>query len=224
MADETDLKTPPGDDAQARPGSDTGHAKVELDLDDAPFLQVPEEKSPAVREDDALAVPESDAPAQNSDDRKKRKKLIIIAGAVLLPVLGAAGWWFFLRTPPPPPPPPPAPEVIVVPSKPAVQPDSDHIKEFAPFLVPGVDAKGETRFLVCKFSTLSKQGELDKEMDHKMISLRDAIYYYLHSKSSDYLTNARNAPAIKQDLIAVLNDYLTQGKIEDILFESYLNE
>ena len=61
-------------------------------------------------------------------------------------------------------------------------------------------------------------------MDHKMISLRDAIYYYLRSKSSAYLTDARNATAIKQDLTAVLNDYLTQGKIEDILFESYLNE
>ena len=61
-------------------------------------------------------------------------------------------------------------------------------------------------------------------MDHKMISLRDAMYYYLRSKSSDYLTDSRNGPAIKQDLTAVLNDYLTQGKIEDILFESYLNE
>ena len=33
-----------------------------------------------------------------------------------------------------------------------------------------------------------------------------------------------SSPAIKQDLTSVLNDYLTHGKIEDILFESYLNE
>ncbi|MGE9985411.1 flagellar basal body-associated FliL family protein [Desulfovibrio sp. SGI.169] len=223
MADETDLKTPPGDDTQVRPGPDPGQTKVELDLDDAPFLQMPEEKAPAVRENDAPALPEVDD-AQAGNSKKKKLTIIAAAGAALLLILGAAVWWFFLRTPPPPPPAPPAPEVIVVPSKPATRADSDYIKEFAPFLVPGVDAKGETRFLICKFSTLSKQDGLDKEMDHKMISLRDAIYYYLRSKSGDYLMDARNAAAIKQDLIPVLNDYLNQGKIEDILLESYLNE
>lgn len=223
MADETDLKAPPKDEVQVRLGPDPGQTKVELDLDDAPFLQVPEDDLPAEQEDNAPAPPEEDESAARN--RKKKKKLLIMAGAgaALLLVLGAAGWWFFLRTPPPAPD-IPAPEVIVVPSKPAVQVQPDYIKEFAPFLVPGVDAKGETRFLICKFSALSKNPGLGKEMDHKMISLRDAMYYYLRSKSRDYLTDSRNGPAIKQDLTAVLNDYLTQGKIEDILFESYLNE
>ncbi len=223
MADETDLKAPPKDEVPVRLGPDPGQTKVELDLDDAPFLQVPEDDLPAEQEDNAPAPPEEDESAARN--RKKKKKLLLMAGAgaALLLVLGAAGWWFFLRTPPPAPD-IPAPEVIVVPSKPAVQVQPDYIKEFAPFLVPGVDAKGETRFLICKFSALSKNPGLGKEMDHKMISLRDAMYYYLRSKSSDYLTDSRNGPAIKQDLTAVLNDYLTQGKIEDILFESYLNE
>ena len=212
MADETDLKAPPKDEVQVRLGPDPGQTKVELDLDDAPFLQVPEDDLPAEQEDNAPAPPEEDESAARN--RKKKKKLLIMAGAgaALLLVLGAAGWWFFLRTPPPAPD-IPAPEVIVVPSKPAVQVQPDYIKEFAPFLVPGVDAKGETRVLICKFSALSKNP-----------GLGNAMYYYLRSKSSDYLTDSRNGPAIKQDLTAVLNDYLTQGKIEDILFESYLNE
>ncbi len=220
VADETDLKAPPKEDVQVRQGADPVQTKVELDLDDAPFLQAPKEETPAVQESDVPTLPDSDTSARNSN---KKKKLIIMAGAALLLVLGLAVWWF-LRTPPPPPPEAPAPEVVVVPSKPATQPETEHIKEFAPFVVPSTDARGESRFLICKFSTLSKHNGLGKEMDHKMISLRDAIYYYLRSKSSAYLTDARNATAIKQDLTAVLNDYLTQGKIEDILFESYLNE
>ncbi|WP_022654963.1 flagellar basal body-associated protein FliL [uncultured Desulfovibrio sp.] len=223
MADETDLKAPPKDEVPVRLGPDPGQAKVELDLDDAPFLQVPEENSPAVQEGDAPAIPEGDEDAARNS--RKKKKLIIVAGAgaTLLLILGVAGWWFFLRTPPPSPD-ISAPEVVVVPSKPAVQAKPDYLKEFAPFLVPGTDAKGQTRFLICRFSALSKDPGLGKEMDHKMISLRDAMYYYLRSKSSDYLMDSQNGPAIKKDLTAVLNDYLTQGKIEDILFESYLNE
>ncbi len=224
MADETELKAPPKDEVQVRLGPDPGQTKVELDLDDAPFLQVPEEEDlPAEQEGAVPATPEEDEAAARR--KKKKKKLIIMAGAgaLLLLILGVAGWWFFLRTPPPAPD-LPAPEVIVVPSKPAVQTKPDYVKEFAPFLVPGTDAKGQTRFLICKFSALSKDPGLGKEMDHKMISLRDAMYYYLRSKSSDYLMDSRNGPVIKQDLTAVLNDYLTQGKIEDILFESYLNE
>ena len=157
---------------------------------------------------------------------KRKKKLFLqAAGAVvgLLLILGAAAWWFFLRTPPPAPD-ALKPEVIVVPSKPTVKTKPDYIKEFAPFLVPRDDGKSKTRFLVCKFSAVSKDAGLGKEMDQKMISLRDAMYYYLRSKSSEYLMDPRNGPAIKQDLTSVLNDYLTHGKIEDILFESYLNE
>ncbi len=57
-----------------------------------------------------------------------------------------------------------------------------------------------------------------------MLSLRDAIYYYLRSKESAFLMDAHNGPEIKKDLLGVLNDYMTQGNIEDILFESYLNQ
>ena len=57
-----------------------------------------------------------------------------------------------------------------------------------------------------------------------MIALRDALYFYLSSKSNDYLLNPSNAVTIKKDLTGILNDYLAQGRIDDVLFESYLNE
>ena len=54
--------------------------------------------------------------------------------------------------------------------------------------------------------------------------MRDALYFYLSSKSDEFLLNPANTATIKKDLSGVLNDYLTQGRIDDILFESYLNE
>ena len=198
--------------------------KVELDLDDAPFLKADEPAPPPVpRGDTAPAEPGEEAPAAG---KGKRKKLLIIAAAagVVLLVAAAAVWWFMFRTPPPPPPEPPKPDVVVVPSAPAAQSSPDIVKEFAPFVVPTQEEQGGTRFLVCKFSAIIKDPALTREIDQRMLSLRDAIYFYLRSKDDAFLRDARNGQQIKSDLLGVLNDYMAQGKIEDILFESYLNQ
>lgn len=205
------------------PGGVAGK-KVELDLDDAPFLQNEEKASaPAPRDADVPANPDEDAPAP--DTGKKRKRLLILAGigAGVLLVAAAAIWWFVFRTPPPPPPQTPGPQVVVVPSAPAPQQKREIIKEFAPFVVPETDASNGARFLVCKFSAILTDPALEHEVDQHMLSLRDAIYFYLRSKDDAFLADAHNGPEIKRDLLSVLNDYLTQGKIEDILFESYLS-
>lgn len=220
---ETDLKqAAPLDVEVAGAGAASPLKKVELDLDDAPFLQADEPaEAPVPRDADLPAAP--DAPAAGGG---KRKKLLILGAAagVLLLAAAAAVWWFVFRTPPPPPPEAPKPEVVVVPSTPPAQSAPDIIKEFAPFMVPTQDAQGGTRFLVCKFSAIIGNEGTGREMDEHMLSLRDAIYYYLRSKESAFLMDAHNGPEIKKDLLGVLNDYMTQGKIEDILFESYLNQ
>ena len=208
------------DEVQINVGQEAGLRKVELDLDDAPFLKEQETSLPEVKDDAPLQVA-AEAPAPS-----KKKKLLLIAGAAALLVLlvaAAAVWWFVLRTPPPPPPEPVKPEVVVVPSAqaPGVQPEM--VKELAPFVIPRQTPQGP-RFLICKFSTVSKSPRVGAEIDHKLISLRDALYFYLSSKTDEYLLEPANAPAIKKDLSGVLNNYLTQGRIDDILFESYLNE
>ena len=53
---------------------------------------------------------------------------------------------------------------------------------------------------------------------------RDALFFYLSGKSDDYLLNPDNAVNIKRDLTSILNDYLSSGHIDDVLFESYLAE
>jgi flagellar FliL protein len=226
VADRTRLKEAPADDeVQVAESDDLIHKKVQLDLDDAPFLQEKEQASPPAEG----GVPSGQGLPEGTENTAPKqgigkKKLAVLAGAVLLLVAAlAGGWWFFLREP--------ArlssdakPEVIVVPSKPAAQAAPDYIREFSPFLVYHSDGAEVGRFLVCKFATLTKVQNLNREMDQKMLPLRDAVYYYLRSKTPEYLTNSGSLPEIKKDLTAVINHYLTQGQIEDILFESYLNE
>ncbi len=219
MAENQDLKEAPAkDELQVAVSPDTSLRKVELDLDDAPFLT--EQAPPPAKKEDAPLQATEDTPPPN-----KKKKLIIIAAAALVVVLVAAAaiWWFVLRTPPPPPPDPIKPEVIVVPTPKTPTAKSDSVKELAPFVIPRQTAKG-ARFLICKFSTVSQSPRVGMEIDQKLIPLRDALYYYLSSKTDEFLLDPANAPTIKKDLGGVLNDYLTQGRIEDILFESYLNE
>lgn len=220
---ETDVKQAAPLDVEVA-GSGSQLKKVELDLDDAPFLQ-PEAPpaAPARRGDDAPAQPEG-APEDAGKGRRKKFLILGAAAGVVLLVAAAAVWWFVFRTPPPPPPEAPKPEVVVVPSAPGAQTSPDIVKEFAPFVVPTQEAQGGTRFLVCKFSSIIKDPAVGREIDQRMLSLRDAIYYYLRSKDDAFLRDARNGPQIKSDLLGVLNDYMAQGKIEDILFESYLSQ
>ncbi len=194
--------------------------KVELDLDDAPFLQT-EEKTPAKAE-----VPDDLEDRGEEDAKRKRKKnlmLLAAAGAGILVIAALAIWWFFFRTPPPAPPAAPEPEVIVVPSSPAPVGEQEFVKEFAPFIIPTTDPQGNTGFLICRFSAISKDQAVNQEVQQQRLPLRDAIYYYLRSKDNPFLLDARNGQQIKNDLLSVFNDYLTQGKLEDIVFESYLS-
>ena len=193
--------------------------KVELDLDDAPFLQAEEKEAPLP----AHAEIPPEAPADDSAKKRKKKLIILGAAAAGLLLVGAAiAWWFFFRTPPPPGPVPPEPEVIVVPKAATTTGSSDIVREFAPFIVPVKEPDGKTSFLVCQFSSITHDQGLNREIDEQRIALRDAIYFYLRGKDAPFLLDARNGPQIKKDLLSIFNDYLTQGKLEDILFESYL--
>lgn len=194
--------------------------KVELDLDDAPFLQPDEPARPPDTIDDH--IPDVD----DAGKKARKKKLIIIgaiAGVVALGLALVAVWWFFFRVPPPPPPEAPKPDVVVVPSTPVAPEKPEFTRSFEPFVVPVTDAQGKTSFLICQFSVIGSDPKVNQEITQQMTPLRDAVYYYLRGKDSLYLINHANAQTIKKDLVSIFNDYLSQGKIEDIALESYLN-
>lgn len=197
--------------------------KVALDVEDAPFLQ--EEKAPEVPASTAdLPLEQPELSDADLAKRKKKKKLLIIGGASLVLVSAVLVWWFFLRPPPIPPAPPIEPEIVVVPSAPSSTAPREFYINFAPFWVelPAAAGTGQVVFLVCKFSAISSSEALAMEAQNKMITLRDAVYYYIKNKPYQYLIDPANTATIKSDLNSVLSGYLAGGKIEDMLFESYL--
>lgn len=193
----------------------SGGGKVELDLDDAPFLREPEEKPlPPVQRTSA-------PPAVVREEPEKSKKKLVIGGVAALIVAAAAVWWFVFRVPPPVVE-PPKPEVIVVKPPEAAPLDQDFIHELEPFWVPVRDNQGNMTFLVCRFSTIAKKEQVNTEIEQQLMTVRDAMYYYLRNKSLDFLLAAANREVIKKDLTSVVNSYLSRGQIEDVLVESYL--
>ena len=208
--------------------------KVQLDIDDAPFMKEkePEPPPPAPVEagpPDALPAV-APPPAVDADASKKRKRRIIIGAAILFLLLAGGGggfWWFKFRVPPPPPPPPPKPQVIVVPSAPPDKAVAEFLISFSPFwLEVTSDApreKDRVFFLTCKFTAITKTEATLQEAQNKNIVLRDALYFYLKHKTYEFLTNPDNAPGIKKDLTAVINGYLTgNNQVDDVLFERYV--
>lgn len=190
--------------------------KVQLDIDDAPFLLDPDDEPsdlPAPLPDTAPVVPKS--------SRLKKKLLIIGAAVLVLLLIAAALAWFFFFKAPPPPPAPEAP-VIVVPSK--VEPllPKEYSLKLEPFWIPLQSQDGQPRFLVATFVIATENGLLYQEIEDKLFIVRDALFYYLRNKDYDFLTNPDNVETIRSDLCGSVNNYLVQGELNTLFFDSYL--
>ncbi len=194
--------------------------KVQLDIDDAPFLHTPEEAPPPVLSDDPLPVMDVEEEPLPSGARKKRLVVGGIIAGVVLVAIAAAAWWFW-GTPPPAGPARPEPTVIVVPSPQSVTGTPQYKIEFAPFMVEQRDGD-EVHFLQARFAGISQSEEVINEAKNKQLVLRDSIYYYLRNKTHEYLVDPANALTIKQDLQDIVNGSLSLGKMDDILLVNYI--
>jgi len=197
--------------------------KVDLDLDDAPFLEDEEEPEP---EAPAPSVEPETADETAPAPWWKKKKIVLPAGAGILLVIAAAVYFllFAEEEPPPPPPPPPvsqeepAPEPAPPPEP--VAPELTIVMD--PFLVEVLDSKGQTRFLTVKFAAVTTNADLEKEMQANVVVLRDAIYYYLKNKNLTFLTDDKNGEILKKDVLSVVNQFLSSGQLENLQIEEYL--
>ena len=210
-------------------------SKVELDLDDAPFLQEDpkEEPTPAPAETSEAPVVLEKEKEELTRLQKilrlfKNKKILAgsIGGLILLIILLV----FLLsggeETPPPVEEQPAntapveAEHAPKAPEKPAIPPES--LISWEPFWVEQVDAEGQVRFLLCQFSAPTIDPGVKQEADIKTLAIRDAIYYYLSHKPLTFLSDQRNAEILKEDVLGIINGYLTRGQINQLLIESYL--
>ena len=208
----------------------SGGSKVELDLDDAPFLKEEEKESKpeeaAKPNEGELAMPASEEAAPESFIKKlfKRKKLLIGAGAGL--VLLIAGIVVLLLLGGEEPPKEAATETHTAeqtePPSPVEVLPGEVLIHWEPFWVEYTGQDGETRFLICELSSPTTDPALKAEADSKTLAIRDAIYYYLAHKPLTFLSEQNNADVLKEDLLGVINGYLTRGQLSKLYIENYL--
>lgn len=192
--------------------------KVQLDIDDAPFLASPEEEALPAPTEERLP----DFSGEEEPVPKSRKKKVFLLGIVgLLLAAGVAGYWYFFLQPPPPVTAKVEPTVIVVPSPEEITGPASFNVAFVPFMVE--QRTGDTvHFLTTNFTAVTGDEAVSAEARSKMLVLRDAVYYYLRNKTHEYLVDPANSLTIKRDLTDILNGYLSKGKLDDVLLENYV--
>jgi flagellar protein FliL len=201
--------------------------KVDLDLDDAPFLEDEEEK-PAEAAESAEPFP-TEAPA--AAKKPSRKKLLLLIGAVAVLLAVGAAAFFLLRKPPAPPvetaPVTPAPESIPAPEPTPPPPEPpkpqpEIVLPMAPFLVEMTDSGGRSRFLTVRFTAVTTNQAVGLEFKRNIIVVRDAVYYYLKNKSMEFLTDKNNTETLKKDVLSVINQFIGAQPLDNLLIEEFL--
>ncbi|WP_045212052.1 flagellar basal body-associated FliL family protein [Desulfonatronovibrio magnus] len=207
---------------------DRAKDKVELDLDDAPFLEEEDEEAfPEYQKQDDGDDDESHDQADDLDGkdagRKGFDKRIIIAGIIALLLLIAIIIFIFFR-PEREPFDPDDPHSIADTMPEFVDFDVEFFEDIVhlqSFMIELRDDKS-IQFLFAEFSLPAHNERIYREIKDKQIILRDAIYYYLRNQSADFLNNWDNTERIRSDILSIVNQYLSTGNIQELLIEEYL--
>lgn len=214
----------PGEDDVILDTSEASRAsqKVDLDLDDAPFLEDEEEVKPEpVKPKEAMSL---EPAAKEQPAKWDRKKLIIIGAAalVLVLVLALAVKFLFFKGKPAPPPEKAAPPPVVEPKAEAAPELPEVQMRMEPFWVEQKGQGEEVRFLIVRILLGTHEPKVAKEFEGRTMGARNAIFYYLKNKDVQFLTDERNAEKLKTELLLVINQHVTDGKFDTLMFEEYV--
>jgi flagellar FliL protein len=223
-------KSPAETDPQPKVTLDTGKIaapsarslqKVELDLDDAVFLEDDDEEEDLPPAQTSVVQEEGAKPLQPPAHIRNYKKLLVIAGLAIIGMAIAFSVWMVVRPGDKTPPPGPSPDKEITLPAPKEAPElTEHVMSFDPFWVE-FNVNGTYRFLTCRFSFPVKGDLLQHEVNRKRIIIRDAVYYYLRNKDLVFLANKDNGDKLKSDLLEIINQYLGNGQLEEILIQEY---
>jgi flagellar FliL protein len=226
-ADDMSPDSTPGGGRQPKAQLDDSEAskatqKVDLDLDDAPFLEDEEEEEEAVFAQEETPLFEQSAPEKKFDFSVlfKNRLFLIALGVILLLVVVII--LLLGREPevpslPPPPPPKAAPRT---PQEAEETPDI--LIRLDPFLIEQRDKDNVIRFLEVRVLVSTQDEGLAKQFKQDTYTVRNAIFYYLKNKDLQFLSNKENSDKLKQELLAIINQYMGFGQFDTILFEQYL--
>lgn len=197
--------------------------KVDLDLDDAPFLEDEEDEEELISEEEEETPLFEELEESSGFDFKAllRNKLFLIAVGVILLLLVII-FILLLREPdaPPPPPPPtveePAKKKDIVDEKPEI------IIRLDPFLIEQRDKDNKIRFLEVRIAVSTLEEGLAKQFKQETYTVRNAIYYFLKNKDLQFLSDKENSDKLKKELLTIINQYMGFGQFDTLLFEQYL--
>ena len=69
--------------------------------------------------------------------------------------------------------------------------------------------------------TTTSQGVV-RDFQIKLLPARNAIFYYLKNKDVQFLSDEQNAERLKSELLLVVNQYVADGKFDNLVFEEYV--
>ena len=199
--------------------------KVDLDLDDAPFLEDEDEE-------EEIKEAEVETPFLTEDDSKPKPGLVallknkfVLIGLGLILILLVVIVILLLREPetPPPPPPPPVEETI---PEPAPEPEVPEVPQIIikldPFLIEQMDQAGKIRFLEVSILLSTEDEGLARQFKQETFAVRNALYYYLKNKDLQFLSDKENSEKLKKELLVIINQYMGFGQFDTLMFEQYL--
>lgn len=199
--------------------------KVDLDLDDAPFLEDEDEEEEEAfePEDETPFLEEEDEPTKLDIAALLRNKLVLIFLGVIA-ILLIIIVYLVLREPETPPPPPPVEETVeeTAPEKPIVEETPEILIRLDPFLIEQRDKDDNIRFLEVRIVVSTTEDGLARQFKQETYTVRNAVFYYLKNKDLRFLSDKENSKKLKKELLAIINQYMGFGQFETLLFEQYL--
>lgn len=198
--------------------------KVDLDLDDAPFLEDEDEE-------EEIEATESEIPFPTEDDAKPKPGLVallknkfVLMGMGVILILLVIIAILLLREPESPPPPPPAPaeEAAAPEPEPAVPETPQVLIKLDPFLIEQRDESGKIRFLEITILLSTEDEGLARQFKQETFAVRNALYYYLKNKDLQFLSDEKNSEKLKNELLVIVNQYMGFGQFDTLMFEQYL--
>ncbi len=223
-------------------------AKVQLDIEDAPFLEddEEEEEEEAAAGGDGGGVETADGEkgevGEDGKPKKKSKKKLIVLGIlafllltmlalIAILILGGGeddaqlkGKGYEVQRDA-------DGNVIVDPNlepfivvvEPFVEPTGPPVYsvELEPFWVEVRDPEGFTFFIVSDFSLVVEEEKNLSNINNQLASIRDAIYYHLSTQEYEVLTNPANLDTLRKSLTERVNELLSGIKLKDLLYTSY---
>ncbi|WP_018123991.1 flagellar basal body-associated FliL family protein [Desulfovibrio oxyclinae] len=214
------------DDSEASKASQ----KVDLDLDDAPFLEDEDEDEEDIEDFE-------EAPLEEEKEEKPKRQLpaflrnkLFYMGLLILALLIIIAVLLFSRSPAPPEQPetetkaeePAEPQPQTPTPEPEVQEPEDILLRLDPFLVEQLDEDGNIRFLEIRIVLTTQDQQMALQFNQETFTVRNALYYYLKNKDLTFLTEEKYGDKLKEELLAVINQYIGVGRFDTILFEQYL--